>query len=325
METPKFKATWVFDVTLGDLRAGVPYIWHEGGTRSGKTHNIVAACLLHVAETGQSLDVVRAANTTLKGTIVEEDLLPLAKRLGLYDEARHNKSEQVFYVGQGRVRYYGVDEGQKVKGKKRDILLMNEANEIDSAKRRQLWMRTTGTIIIDHNPTVDDEHWIVKLLDPKVASGECHYYHSTYLDNPFLPEQQVRNIESMQYDDPYGWTIYGLGLRASNPAAVFTDVRLGTFDPQLDTVYGTDFGFKEPFVVCEWGWRDSDPPERPRAILYCRPLVYATHLTTGDAIDQLREKKSGQAQSDVVRQRRRGPHPRTQTGWIQSSPGEKVL
>lgn len=282
-----FDASWICSATLADLQAGVRYIWHEGGTRSSKTYNIAAANLLYALETGCLVSVVRMSMPVIRKTVLR-DYVEVAQALGLYSEDRHNKTEQIIGLpGGGAVEFFGVDDEQKVRGAKRDVLHMNEANEISDQKRRQLWMRTTGSIIVDHNPTVDDEHWIVKLLEVRVARGECQYYHSTYKDNPFLSPAIVREIESMQYDDPYGWKIYGLGERGTNPAAVFDDVTLGAFDPQSDTVYGVDFGTKDPFVVCEWGWRDSAPPERPRATLYCRPLLYATDLDTNEAIQAL--------------------------------------
>lgn len=301
-------ATWIYDETYHDLKEGVRYIWHEGGARASKTYNIAIALIHWIAQTGKTLDVVRLSNPALKGSVYI-DLIEIATAMGLYSEARHNKTDQYMLVGKGRIRYYGVDDEQKVRGWKRDLLWMNEANEISSDKRRQLWMRTNESIVLDHNPTVDDDHWIVKLLESRVASGECRHYHSTYKDNPFLPGALVREIEAMQHDDPYGWQVYGLGLRGTNPAAVFDDVQLGTFDPQSDTVYGTDFGFKDPFVVCEWGWRDSNPPDVPRATLYCRPLVYGTHMTTGDAIEALNEMKAD----------------KTKTMWCDSAEPDRIL
>lgn len=278
-----FDVTWIATETLRDLHAGVRYIWHEGGSRASKTYNIAAALLRYVAETGKTLDVVRLSNPALKGSVYQ-DLIEVGTLLGLYSVDHHNKTDQFFYVGPGRVRYFGVDDEQKVRGWKRDVLWMNEANEISNDKRRQLWMRTGESIVLDHNPTVDDDHWIVKLLEARVASGECKHYHSTYKDNTFLPEALVKEIEGMQYDDPYGWQVYGLGLRGSNPAAVFDSVELGAFDPQGETVFGVDFGTKSPYVVAEWGWRDSNPPLRPRPTLYVRPLVHATNLLTEDVI-----------------------------------------
>ena len=290
VEAVQYAATWVFEDTYRDLHEGVRYIWHEGGSRAGKTYNIIAALLLFIAETNETLDIVRLTNPSLKGSVYL-DVIEVAEALGLYDPALHNKTDQTFVLrgGRGRVRYFGVDDEQKLRGWKRGVLWMNEGNEVSDAKRRQLWMRTTRTIVVDVNPSYDDDHWIVKKLEPKVATGECRRYHSTYKDNPYLDAAVVREIEAMRYDDPYGWQVYGLGLRGSNPAAVFTDVTLGLFEPQSDTVYGVDFGMKDPFVVCEWGWRDANPPAVPRATLYCRPLLYASNLTTGEAIAHLGE------------------------------------
>lgn len=287
----EFQASWILGVTLRDLREQARYIFHEGGSRSSKTYNICAALWLYVQEEDVTCDIVRLTNPDLKGSVLL-DMIEVGQHLGLYDPARHRKSDQIITPigGRGRFRYFGVEHEQKVHGWKRDVLWINEANEISDAKRRQLFMRTARSIIIDVNPSFDESHWLVQRMRRHIESGECRHYHSTYKDNPFLEEAIVREIEAMQYDDPWGWQVYGLGKRGSNPAAVFTDVSLGTFNPQGDTVIGVDFGMKDPFVVCEWGWRDSNPPEVPRATLYCRPWLYASNLTTGEAIEIMDER-----------------------------------
>lgn len=285
-------ATGTFEDLWLDLEAGYRYSWHEGGSRSGKTYNIAAALLLYCRQEAVTCDVVRLSNPALKGSVYL-DLLEVGQTLALYGEALHNKTDQYFdlpaneHGKKGRIRYFGVDQEQKVRGWKRDILWMNEANEISDAARRQLWMRTTQAIVIDHNPVIDGEHWIVSRLELRREKGDCSYHHTTYRDNPFLEDAIVREIEAMQLDDPFGWQVYGQGLRGSNPAAVFTDVSRGTFESQKETIYAVDFGFKDPFVVCEWGWKDADPPVRPKPTLFCRPLIYATHITTGEALDRL--------------------------------------
>jgi phage terminase large subunit len=289
-ESIEMDVSWLCSVTLEALERATRYIWHEGGSRSTKTYSISAATLAFLAKEDLQMDVVRLSNPDIKGSVLL-DIIDVGERMGLYHPDLHHRTDQIIHLvgGRGRIRYFGIEHEQKVRGWKRDILWMNEANEISDEKRRQLWMRTTRSIVIDHNPTVDDDHWIVKKLEPRVAAGEAVRYHSTYRDNPFLEEAIVREIESMQWDDPWGWQVYGLGVRGSNPAAVFTDVSLGAFDPSGDTVYGVDFGMKNPFVVCEWGWKDSNPPKVPKATLYCRPILYASNLTTGQAIEMLNE------------------------------------
>lgn len=284
----RLKTTWIATETKRRLDEGIRYVWHEGGTRSSKTYNVAAAVIAYAWETGTLASVVRISLPVIRKSVLR-DYIDVCSSLGIYSDAMHNKTEQILRLpGGGAVEFFGVDDEQKVKGSKRRTLHMNEADEISDAKRRELWLRTTGTVIVDHNPVPDDDHWIVQKLEPAIARGECVRYHSTYRDNPFLEAATVREIEAMQYDDPYGWRVYGLGERGTHEAAVFTDVALGAFSPAGETVYGVDFGFKDPFVVAEWGWRDSDPPRQPRPALYLRPHVYARHMTTGEVIEEMR-------------------------------------
>ena len=54
------------------------------------------------------------------------------------------------------VEFFGADDEQKIRGRGRDILYCNEANELRYDQEfHQLLMRTTYKIIIDFNP--DDE------------------------------------------------------------------------------------------------------------------------------------------------------------------------
>jgi phage terminase large subunit len=46
-----------------------------------------------------------------------------------------------------------VDQAQKIRGRKRNILFINEANEINYEEFFQLDIRTTERVIIDYNPS----------------------------------------------------------------------------------------------------------------------------------------------------------------------------
>ena len=138
------------------------------------------------------------------------DFFELLKQEGMYNEANHNKTDKTYMLNGNRVEFFGLDEAQKVKGRKRHLLYINEANEIEEESWRQLTLRTTGRIIIDYNPNMH-EHWI---YDKVLTRDDVAYIHSTYKDNPFLLPDQIAEIERYKTTDPDYYRVYGLGERA---------------------------------------------------------------------------------------------------------------
>nr|DAT00686.1 MAG TPA: terminase large subunit [Caudoviricetes sp.] len=93
---------------------------------------------------------------------------------------------------------------------KRDILYCNEANELSYKKEFfQLLIRTKYRVFIDFNPD-DVDHWINQELElkRKVIEKDVEVIVSTYRDNPFLSEAEVKEIEILKNTDPLYWKIY---------------------------------------------------------------------------------------------------------------------
>jgi phage terminase large subunit len=198
-------------------------------------------------------------------------------KLGIYDEKWHNKTENTYILNGNLVEFVSIDEPQKIRGRKRDYLYCNEANELPYEAWKQLIFRTTGKIIIDYNPS-DEYHWIYEQV---LTREDCDFYKSTYLDNPFLPDETIREIERMRTegDDNY-WRIYGLGERAVSSATIYTSYGLvDSFDQP--EAYGLDFGFNHPTVLIQLSFPDGD--------IVADELLYASGLTTADLIVKMNE------------------------------------
>jgi len=183
---------------------------HQGGTRSGKTYSIIQWIIETCCQySGLTISICRAEYSTLKATAML-DFFELLKQEGMYNEANHNKTDKTYMLNGNRVEFFGLDEAQKVKGRKRHLLYINEANEIEEESWRQLTLRTTGRIIIDYNPNMH-EHWI---YDKVLTRDDVAYIHSTYKDNHFLLPDQIAEIERYKTTDPDYYRVYGLGERA---------------------------------------------------------------------------------------------------------------
>ncbi len=140
----------------------------QGGTRSwlGKTYSalqwIIRTCHKHQ---GMTISIVRKTLPALKSSALR-DFIEILQSLGLYNENNHNKTEGTYLLNNNLIEFFSVDDASKIRGRKRDILFANEANELELEDWRQLLLRTTGKVIIDYNPS-DFEHWIYEQVIPR--------------------------------------------------------------------------------------------------------------------------------------------------------------
>jgi len=196
----------------------------------------------------------------------------------LYDPGAHMKTEQLYTYPTGSyVEFFSVDNQLKVRGPGRDILFINEANIIQYETFRQLLLRTKKCIFIDYNPA-DEFHW---LYDKVLTRPDCYFIKSTYKDNPFLPKEQVAEIESYRDADPNFWRIYGEGERGHSEGVIYTHWATNNNDMVGPTVYGLDFGYNNPTALVRI-------IENDRA-LYVTEEIYQSHLTNTDLIGMLKQ------------------------------------
>ena len=175
----------------------------QGGTRSGKTYNIVLAWIVKLhQEDNKILTVCRETMPSLKNTVFR-DFIEILKKLDLFDINCLSKSDMTYQLGTNLIEFRNLDDDQKIRGAKRDYLYINEANEVPQPIFKQLLFRTTGKIVLDYNPS-DEFHWI---YDDVLTRDDCDFFKSTYLDNPFLPEEQVKEIERLKELDLNYWRI----------------------------------------------------------------------------------------------------------------------
>lgn len=201
----------------------------------------------------------------------------------LYDPAAHMKTEQLYTYPTGSyVEFFSVDNQLKVRGPGRDILFINEANIIQYETFRQLLLRTKKCIFIDYNPA-DEFHWI---YDKVLTRPDCYFIKSTYKDNPFLPKEQVNEIESYREADPNFWRIYGEGERGHSEGVIYTHWQPVETIPDGHTAFGLDFGYNNPTSLVRVTESDKN--------LYWREEIYQSHLTNTDLIGMLRQIVRGE-------------------------------
>jgi len=211
------------------------------------------------------------------------DFLDILKEHQLYNEIYHNKSSGEYQLNGNLVEFISLDQPQKVRGRKRDLLFINEANELFWEDWQQLVFRTTGRIILDYNPS-DEFHWIYE----KVKTREdADFYITTYKDNHFLPDSIVAEIERLKDTDENYWRVYGLGEVGKSVATIF---RVSLIDSVPDHArhigYGMDFGYtNDPTTLISVFIHDTN--------MYVHELIYRTGMTNRDISNELQRLAVG--------------------------------
>ena len=220
---------------------------------------------------GLEIDVCRDTFTALRSTVYKEFKDLLIKFNVKYE---HNKSEHIITINGNTVHFYGLDNDEKIHGKERDIIWLNEINQIKKEVYDQIAPRTRHRIIGDYNPRLGKRHWmddLIKKYPPLIT---------TYKDNPFLTAAQVQDIEDKK-NDPYWWAIYGNGERATLEGAIFENWEIGEFDETLPYIYGQDFGFsKDPTTLVRVA------VDRHKKIIYAHECYYNSNGLTTEQIYQ---------------------------------------
>lgn len=231
---------------------------HQGGTRSGKTYSILLSLVEFCYRNpngGAVLTICRKTFPALRASVMR-DFFEILKREGIYTEVNHNKSDATYILEGNLIEFISIDQPQKIRGRKRDVLFINEANELNLEDFRQLLIRTTGKVLLDYNPS-DEFHWI---YDHVIPREDATFFQSTFRDNPFLEPSLVTEIERLQVADPNYWRIYGLGERGQSRSTILTHwSQTETIDPRFKLVaYGLDFGYTNDPTACVAVYSDGE-------------------------------------------------------------------
>ena len=260
----------------------------QGGTRSSKTYSLCQLFIVKaLRETGKVFTICRKTLPALKGTAYR-DVLELLKELGLYSEEHHNKSELSYSLNGNLIEFISVDQPQKIRGRKRNYLWLNEANEFTYEDYQQLILRTTDKVYLDYNPS-DPYSWIYEKV---ITRDDCTFFKSTYKANPFLDKDTIAEIERLKDIDPDYWQVYGLGEIGSVQTMIFRNFNLVDEVQGRLVGYGLDFGFtNSPSALVAVYISDDN--------LYIKEMLYEKRLTNTDLANKLKEFKIDR-QSEIV-------------------------
>jgi len=262
---------------LRDNIAKYRIIGLQGGTRSGKTYAalqfIIYLCSKH---SGMKVSICRDTYNALKASAME-DFFELLEEANLYNPNNYNKTDHIYWLNGNQIEFFGLDSPGKVQGRKRDILLIDEAIEADWDVVAQLKLRTTHRIIYCFNPSLI-EHPIYDDLSREDATKLI----TTYKDNEHLNQVVIDEIERLKDNDPEMWRVYGEGMPARARGAVYVHYTFKSYQMPKNYCYGLDVGFQHPMSLVEVG--------DVNGALQWHELIYEQGITTSDLIELMNGK-----------------------------------
>jgi phage terminase large subunit len=267
----QIKATTVFEKQWNAMEGPKRFIRHQGGSRSSKTWSICQSVIVYLTKNpGKTVSIIRKTFPALRASVMR-DFFEILKEMNLYTVHGHQKSENIYNFPNGSmVEFFSADDEQKLRGRKRDIAWINEANELLYDDFVQINLRTSDKIITDFNPS-DILSWVYDL-----SEEETVHIHSTYKDNPFLSPAQQEQIEDLKRTDDNMYRIFCLGERGLAQENVYRQWERVKLKPLncKDFIYGLDFGFTHPTALVKV-WYDTDARQ-----LFIEEVLYESGLTS---------------------------------------------
>nr|DAO43395.1 MAG TPA: terminase large subunit [Caudoviricetes sp.] len=233
-------------------------VWY-GGASSGKSHGVVQKVVLKALKHWKYPRKVlwlRKVDRTIQDSIFA-DVLDCLSTWQLFPLCRVNKSNRTINLPNGAVFLFkGMDDPEKIKSiKGLSDVVMEEASEFNQDDFTQLTLRLREPkhkqrqLFCMFNP-VSKLNWTYKQwFDPdvEVDTNRVAIHQSTYKDNHFLDEDNIRTIENLKQTNPAYYKIYTLGEFATLDKLVFPEFekrRLSIHQlSNLPSYFGLDFGY----------------------------------------------------------------------------------
>jgi len=255
----------------------------EGSAGSGKTIYAVHKVLKYGLEHKNArIGVFRDTLPALKAT----SWLELREALENYGIPFYeNKNEGIIRLPTGStILFKPLDDLKKIRSLNLDFVWVEQAEEISFAVFAELEKRIRGIVskksfgqfLLTVTPEGTD-HWIYNYFHRQKRGTILHFH---YTENPFLPEEYVKEYEELKEIDIELYYKYTLGKWGKLSNIVFEN-----WDEQSPVsgvekwTAGVDFGYNNPSCFLLIGWYDGEP--------YIVREVYKRRLTNPEFIDEI--------------------------------------
>lgn len=232
----------------------------QGGTSASKTYSILAV-LINKAIIQPNLEISVVAESIphlRRGAL--KDFIKILKWTNRFNDEQFNKSLLTYQFKNGSIfEFFSADDSSKLRGARRDILYINECNNITFESYNELAIRTKKEVYLDFNPA--NEFWVHTELKDEQDSD---FIILTYKDNEALDQSIVEQIEKNRTKAETSaywsnwWKVYGEGQIGSLEGVIFSNWKQVDKIPEEAKLIGIglDFGYtNDPTAVVEvYNW-----------------------------------------------------------------------
>jgi len=200
-----------------------------GGTAASKTISILVWLIDYGQSTKNEVMTVVAESVPHLKLGAVRDFKNIMVSQGYWDDNVWNASNFTYtFPNKSILEFISFDKFGKAHGPRRDILFLNEANNLPYNIADQLITRTKKIIWMDWNPTI--EFWFYTEMLGK--REDIDFITLNYLDcvdpktgKSVLEEETVREIESHKHNKNW-WQVYGLGQLGEIEELIFRGWKL---------------------------------------------------------------------------------------------------
>ena len=228
----------------------------QGGTSAGKTFGIIPH-LINIAAKHSNIEISVVAESIphlRRGAL--KDFVKIMKWINRFDDKQFNKSLLNYQFKNGSyIEFFSADDSSKLRGARRDILYINECNNVTFESYNELAIRTKRRIYLDFNPA--NEFWVHTELKDE---PDTDFLILTYKDNEALDQRIVKEIEKNRDKAATSsywanwWRVYGLGEIGMLEGVVFSNWKtIDTIPTEAKLIgIGLDFGYtNDPTAIIE--------------------------------------------------------------------------
>jgi phage terminase large subunit len=215
----------------------------SGGTAASKTISILLLLIDYAQMVKNELiSVVSESFPHLKRGAMR-DFINIMEEQHYFNPLRWNKTDCIYtFETNTKIEFFSADQPGKVRGPRREILFINEANNISYETYTQLEIRTKKIIFLDWNP-VQEFWWYTEVY----GKQDVDFITLTYKDNEALDPGMIQALE-VRMGNRNWWRVYGEGLLGEAEGRIYKDWQIIDDMPLFPHEarlwrYGLDFGY----------------------------------------------------------------------------------
>ena len=217
----------------------------QGGTSAGKTYSILQYLILYALKREVLISIVAESIPVLKRGAYK-DFIDIITKMGMYDVSMHNMTDRTYKLNNSTFEFFSAEDSTKLRGSRRDVLFINECNNVSFEAFQELNIRTKQFTFLDYNPTAT-----FYVHNELIDKDGVDFVVLNYRDNEFLDTKikeeieswEVRGVTSEYYANR--WKVMGLGLLGIQSGVIYSDWSEIDHLPDESQLLGSglDFGF----------------------------------------------------------------------------------